>query len=112
MVRSWKFVPTWHELLPQAKIKDNLSLIMEDRHGNHVKLNCIFIVSNFPPSWREVQDNHKSTLSQLATKLHTGIECEMWAKLAHIFLKKGGEAEGCMFRTAAAGRGPWTKERR
>ena len=75
-VSGYDLWPTWHELLLQAKKKDNLSLIMKDRHGNHVKLNCFFIASDFMPSWREVKDNHKSTLSQLATKLHTGIECE------------------------------------
>ena len=39
-------------------MKDNLSLIMEDRHGNHVKLNCFFIASDFLPSWQEVKGNH------------------------------------------------------
>ena len=39
-------------------MKDNLSLIIEDRHGNHVKLNCFFIASDFLPSWQEVKGNH------------------------------------------------------
>ena len=77
-----------------------------DANNRKGKLSCFFIASDFLPSWQEVKCNHKSTSSQDGTKLRKADR-----RVGFLFWK-GGEAEGCSFRTAAAGREPWTKERR